>query len=104
MNGATRVRAGFVCLRILSCSGLLSTYGCREFLNHVGDYNLVMRNLVPSSYLISSQSADQCPEVEITMTICPPLPIITHFTSSEKHDLNSWQNTTKQPTPESAIN
>jgi hypothetical protein len=104
MNGVTRVQAGFVCLRILSCSGLLSTYGCREFLNHVGDYNLVMRNLAPSSYLISSQSADPRPKVEITMKICPPPPIIMHFTSSVKHDLNSWKNTTKQNTPESIVN
>ena len=104
MNGATRVRAGFIWLRILSCSGLISTRGCREFLNHVGDYNLVVRNLAPSSYLISSQSADPRPEVEITMKICPPPQIIMHFTSSEKRDLNSWHNTTTQPTPESIFN
>ena len=54
--------------------------------------------------LISSQSADPCPEVKITMKNFPPLPIIMHFISSEKHDPNGWHNTTKQPTPESVVN
>jgi len=74
MNGATTVRVGFIWLMILSCSGLLSTCGSREFLDHTSDYNLVTRNSAPSSYLIGSQSADPCLEVEITMKICPPHP------------------------------
>ena len=54
---------------------------------HGAMIRIVMRNLAPSSYLISSQSTDPCPEVEITMKNFTPLTIITHFTSSEKHDL-----------------
>jgi hypothetical protein len=89
MNGDTRVRAGFIWLRTLSCSALLSTCGCRKFLD------LIMKNIAPSSYLLSSQSANPCPEVEITIKICHAL-IFMHFTSSAKRYFNRWPNCTKQ--------
>jgi hypothetical protein len=93
---------------VVGCFRLAGAVNVREFLDQMSDYN-VKKLLAPSSYLFSSllttnaQHADPCSGAEITMKICPS-PIIMDFTSSEKHDLNSWHNTTKKPTPDSLAN